>query len=593
VRDLRYFTVIGRLAPDVTLEAAQAETNVIAVRLAEANDGDAQHVEARLVPLHEELVGEVRPVLILLLGSVGLVLLIACANVANLLLARSAARTREVAVRAALGAGRSRLVRQFMTENVLLALGAGGIGLLVSIWGVEALVRLVPADVPRLSEIGVDGAVLLFTLVVSLLTGAAFGLIPALQASRPDLQASLKEGSRGAGEGRRSRRFSGLIVVAEVALSLVLLCAAGLLFKSLVRLLSVDPGFRTENLLVMRIDLPETRYPEADQRRAFFREITERVSTVPGVDSAAAALALPFSGMAATLTFEVEGRSSPGGEDLATEYQPVSPGYFRTMGIPLIKGRTFTGRDDADAPRVVVINEAMARWQWPGEDPIGRSIAVADPSDFMEIVGVVGDVRHFGLESAPRPEVYISCLQDPWPFMALVVRAKVDPLSLTGAVRDQVLAVDPEQAVYAVSTFEQVIERSTKQRRFTALLLGLFTGVALLLALVGIYGVMSNSVGQRAHEIGIRMALGARRDEVLRLVMGWGLRMVLQGTVIGLAAALVLTRFLSSMLFGISPADPIVLASVVLVLVAASALAAYLPAHRASRVDPVVALRNE
>ncbi len=593
VRDLGYFTVLGRLAPGVTLAEAEAETDLIAVRLAEANDGDGQNVDARLVPLHEELVGDVRPVLLLLLGAVGLVLLIACANIANLLLARSTARAREVAVRAALGAGRGRLVRQFMTESVLLALAAGGIGLLVSIWGVEALVRLVPAGVPRLSEIGVDGAVLLFTLAVSLLTGAAFGLVPALQASRPDLQASLKEGSRGAGEGRRSRRFSGAIVVAEVALSLVLLCAAGLFLKSLVRLLSVDPGFRPENLLVMRIDLPESRYPDLDQRRAFFREITGRVSTLPGVASAATALAHPFSGMAATLHFYVEGRPDAGGEDLATEYQPVSPGYFRTMGIPLVGGRAFTERDDAEAPRVVVINEAMARWQWPGEDPIGRRIAVGDPSGMMEIVGIVGDVRHFGLESAPRPEVYISCLQDPWPFMALVVRAQVDPLSLTGAVRDQVLAVDPEQAVYAVSTFERVIEQSTRQRRFTTLLLGIFTGVALLLALVGIYGVMSNAVSQRAREIGIRMALGARRSEVLRLVMGWGLRMVLRGTVVGLAGALALGQLLSSLLFGISPADPIVLASVVLVLIAASALAAYLPAHRASRVDPVVALRNE
>jgi len=591
VRNFGYFTVLGRLAGDVTLAGAQAEMDILGPQLAAIRGGETGEGLIHLIPLREELTGDVRPALLLLLGAVGFVLLIACANVANLVLSRSTAREREVAVRAALGAGRARLIRQLLTENVLLGVVGGILGLLIAVWAVEVLVRMAPAGLFEGFQVGVDSSVLVFALVVSLLTGLVFGVLPALQASKPDLSGSLREGGRGGSEGKQKRRAREALVVLEVALSLVLLCGAGLLIKSTVRLQSTDVGFRKESLLVMRMELLRERYPEAEERNALLRDVLERVHALPGVSSAGAALALPFSGTAATLHFSVVGRPESDQEDLVSEYQVVTPNYFRAMGIPLRSGRTISERDDQGAPHVAVVNEALARWQWPGNDPIGERISIG--GEEREIIGVVGDVRHFGFDTPPRPEAYVPYYQDPWPFLALVVRTDADPASLAGAVRRQVLAVDGDQPVHSVSTMEQVLSDSIRQGRFTMLLLGLFAGVAIALAMVGIYGVMSYSVNQRLHEIGIRMALGAERPEVLRLTLGWGLKLVSAGAILGLLASVALTRLMSSLLYGISATDPMVFVSVTLLLLSVAAVAAFVPAQHAARSDPLRVLRHE
>jgi len=592
VRDLGYFTVIGRLAEGVPIERARAEMETLPARLAEIA-GDDRQVPLRILSLHEEMFGQYRPVLALLLGAVALVLLIACANVANLLLARSRTREREVAIRTALGAGRGRLIRQFFTENLILGLLAGGAGLMLAVWGIDGLVRLAPPGIPRLNEVEVDVRVLLFTLAISLMTAGLYGLYPAFRVSRPDLHRSLKDAGRAVTEGRHGRNFRRGIVISEVALSLLLLCAAGLLAKSLMRLLAVDPGFRPEGLLVMRLDLSGSKYEDDARAAAFVREVVDRVDALPGVISAGTVLALPFSGTAATINYSIEGEPETVDDDATIECQTISPGYFHTMGIPLLEGRLLDERDDADAPHVVVINEAMARRHWPGESPVGRRISALVENDYMEIVGVVGNVRHFNLERPPRPEIYTTYDQYSWPFLTLIARTDGDPLSLAGAVRAQVLAVDPDQVVDNISTMEQVIAESTTTREFTVLLVSLFTMVALLLALLGIYAVMSDSVNQRVREIGIRMALGAQPGEVRSFVMWWGLRMVLEGTAIGILAALVLTRFMSGMLYGTSAVDPLVFAAVVFLLAGAALLATCLPAYRASRVDPIALLRSE
>jgi putative ABC transport system permease protein len=591
VRDFGYFTVLGRLAEGVTLAQAQAEMDILGPQLAAIRGGETGEGLIRLIPLREELTGDIRAALLLLLGAVGFVLLIACANVANLVMARSTAREREVAVRAALGASRTRLVRQLLTENVLLGVVGGVGGLLIAVWAVDVLVRMAPTGLFEGFQVGIDNSVMVFALAVSLATGVLFGVLPALQASKPDLSGSLKEGGRGGSEGKQKRRARELLVVSEVALSLMLLCGAGLLIKSMVRLQSTDVGFQTESLLVMRMELLRTRYPEAEERNAFLRDVLERVNALPSVSSAGAALALPFSGTAASLHFTVADRPGSADEDLVAEYQVVTPEYTRAMGIPLRSGRTIHERDDQRAPFVAVVNEALARWQWPGDDPIGKRISVG--GEEREIVGVVGDVRHFGYDKPPRPEVYVPYYQDPWPFFALVVRTGADPAALAGVVRSQILAVDGDQPVHSVSTMEQVLSDSIRQGRFTMLLLGLFAGVAIALAVVGIYGVMSYSVNQRLHEIGIRMALGAERPEVLRLTMGWGLKLVSAGAILGLFASAALTRLMSSLLYGISATDPVVFVGVTMLLLSVAAMAALIPAQRAARFDPLSVLRHE
>lgn len=592
VRNLGYFQVVGRLAHGVSFEAARAEMRVIAQRLAEARSDSDRANQFVLVGLRDHVVGGIRPALLVLLGAVGFVLLIACANVANLLLARGTVRQREIAVRVALGAGRPRLVRQLMTESLLLGVVGGAVGLLLALWGVDVLIRLAPSDIPRLAEVNVDGWVLGFVLTVSVATSVAFGALPALQGSNPNLRAALNESGRAATEGKRRRNLSAGLVVSEIALSLVLVCGAALLTKSLVRLQHVDLGFRPDGLLVMRLTLPDTRYTEEAQMETFVREVTERVRVLPAVRSCGIALAHPFSGMAATLSFTIPGRVREPGEETAADYQVVTPGYFETMGIPLMKGRGLREADDADGPPVVVINEAFASWQWPGEDPIGKHLAVGGGVS-SQIVGVVADVRHFSHDREPRPEIYAPYYQDPWPFMALLVRAEGDPRKLIGPIRQQVLAVDSEQPVYAVNTMDQVLAESLQTRRFLAELVILFAAVAILLALVGIYGVISYTVNQRVQEIGIRMALGAQQGEVLRYVLARGFSLVLGGAVVGLLLAVAVGRSISSLLYGVGPADPPVFAGVTLLLFVAAAAATYIPARRASRVDPLVALRQE
>lgn len=592
VRDLGYITILGRLAAGVTFEQARAELETMPARLAEAA-GDDRAVPLRMMALHDDLFGRYRPILVLLLGAVGLVLLIACANVANLLLARSRTRQREVAIRTALGAGRGRLIRQLFTENMIFGLLAGAAGLLLAVWGVDLLVRLAPPGIPRLDEVEVDAGVLLFTLVISVLTAALYGLLPAFRMSSPDLHLSLKDSGWAITEGRRGRRFRRGIVVSEIALSLLLLCAAGLLAKSLLRLLAVDPGFRPESLLVMRIDLSGDKLEEDARASAFVNEVVGRVRALPAVISAGTALALPFSGSAVTLNYSIEGQPATVDDDATIEFQAVSPGYFRTMGIPLISGRVLSEYDDADAPPVVVINEVMARRHWPGESPIGRRLAALGDGNLMEVVGVVGNVRHFALDRPPRPEIYTSYDQYAWPYLTLIVRTAADPLSLATTVREEIRAIDRDQVVHGIGTMEQVIADSTTTREFTVLLVSLFTVVALLLALLGIYAVISDSVNQRVREIGIRMTLGAQPGEVRSFVIWWGLRMVLEGTAIGILAALALTRFMSGMLYGTSAVDPLVFAGVAFLLAAAAVFATCLPAYRASRIDPVVLLRNE
>ena len=593
-RTIAFFKVVARLAPGVSPEQARAELELIAQRLDELAEAESDPVGLTTEPLLEFLVGDVRPAMILLLVAVGLVLLIACGNVANLLLARATAREREVAVRATLGASRWRLVRQLLTENLLLGITGGLVGLLLALWGVDALVRLAPGDLPRLAEIGVDRWVLFYAAGVSLATGVVFGLVPALRASQPDLQQSLKEGGRGSSGAGRRWSFRDALVVSEIGLSLMLLCGAGLLIKSLLVAQTEASGFEPKDILTMYVVLSDTQYPEANQQARFFQQVTARVDALPGVDSVGAIYALPFTGSAAYNSFGVEGRPTTPAKSHSLLYHAVTPGYFQAMGVPLLKGRVLSERDDSEAPPVIVVNETLARRHWADEDPLGKRISIGDEDFYREVVGVVGDVRHFGYERPPEAEGYLSYHQNPVPRMALVVRTQGgDPLQFVGAVREQVYAVDANQPVFAVRTMEEVLHQSTRQRRFTVQLLGLFATAAILLALVGIYGVMSYTVNRRIHEIGIRMALGARRSEVIQLTLNWGLKLVLVGTAFGVLGTFGAASVVSSLLYGISATDPAVVGGVILLLVAVASAAAFIPAHRASRVDPVVALRHE
>ena len=590
VRGAGYFRVVGRLAGGVTLGQAQAEMDVIFHRFAEAGMGDSARIGMQVQSIHEDLVGDIRPALFLLLGAVGFLLLIGCANVANLQLARSAARQREIAIRAALGASRSRLVTQLLVEALLLGLAGGSLGLLLGSWGVDALRRLAPGGVARISEAGLDGRVLAFVLGVSVVAAIVFGLAPALSASKLDLQTALKEGGRSASDGLKSRRFQGMLVVSELALSLILLSGGGLLIRSLLKLQAKEPGFDPASLLVMRIDLPDTKYADPRGRAAFFAQVIEGISRAPGVVSAGAILSLPFTGHSYVAIWEVVGRPRPDGQRHVTGFQVATPDYFRTMGIPLLRGRMFAETDDGQAPPVVLVNASAAQRLWPDEDPVGKRVTAVSE---VEVVGVVGDVRHLGYGDPPRPEVYLPHRQESLGGMALVVRAGSDPRQILGTVRAQVAAVDAEQTVFDVHTMDEVMAGSVQRRRFTAQLLGLFSAAAVVLALIGIYGVMAYTVSQRTPEIAVRVALGARRSEVLRLALWWGLKWVLAGHAVGLVMGLGLTGFIASHLFEVSATDPAVLAGVCVLLTASGTLAAYLPAQRASRIDPVTSLKYE
>jgi len=594
---------IARLKPGVSFEQAEAEMKVIAKRLGEQYPKSNGDNSVTLTPLREYFVGEIRLSLLILLGAVSCVLLIACANVANLLLARAAARGREIAIRTALGASRLRVIRQLLTESVLLAILGGAAGLLLALWGVDILRRADLDSLPTTADIGLDQYVLGFTSAVSLLTGLIFGLAPALQASRLDLNESLKESGRSATGGRGRARVRHLLVISEVALSLVLLVGAGLLVRSFIRLRQTDTGFDPQNLVTMQLSL-RVGQDEGHKVTQFFTEVGHRVKALPGVRAVAFSNGVPFLGAMET-SFAIVGRDNPdvSKRPLAVEYI-TSPDYLQTVGVRLVKGRFFSERDTQHSPLVAVIDEEFARSHFPNEDPVGKYLEGSKEFKIpdAQIVGVVSHVKNYGL-GAPGPvqaELYYSFNQVPDRFlpvlsdrMSLIVRTAADPMSLIPAVRREVQAVEKNQPVYHVKTMEQVIAESIGSQRFSMLLLSLFAVMALLLAAVGIYGVISYSVTQRTHEIGIRMALGAQTGDVLKLVLRQGITVALVGVAIGLVAALALTRLMSSLLFGVSATDPVTFALIALLLTGVALLASYLPARRATKVDPMVALRYE
>lgn len=593
------FGVIGRLRQNVALGQAQAEMNAIVSHLAQQYP-ETNKFGVRIAPLHEDLVGEVRLVLLILFGAVGCVLLIACANVANLLLARATTRHREMAVRAALGASRLRVVRQLLTESVLLSLCGGIAGLLLALWGTDLLLALVPEGLPRASEAGLDARVFGFTVMVSLLTGIVFGLVPALQAVKFGLTEALKEGSKGAGQGARRHRVRDALIVTEIALALVLLVCAGLLINSFLRLQRVDPGFDSQGVLTFRTGVPSTRYSQKTQVTAFYRQLIARLETLPGVTSVSAVDALPLSGAGAGVGFSIEGMALAPNNPFPYEsgLRAVVPGYFRTMGMQLIKGRDFTARDDSEATQVAIINETLARRYFPNEDPIGKRINPSFATDkrgvqMREIVGIFRDVKHESLSAAPQPEVYVAHGQLPSNSMNIVMRTTIDPNHLIAAARNEVHLLDQDLPVFNIKTLDQYKVASVAEPRFNSTLLGIFAGLALILTAVGIYGVMAYAVTQRTHEVGLRMALGAQRGDVLRLVIKQGLLLTVIGVAIGLAGALAMTRVLASLLYGVTATDPLTFVSVALLLIIIGVLACYIPARRATRVDPLEALRHE
>jgi putative ABC transport system permease protein len=593
-----FLSVFARLKPGVTIQQAQADMDTIAANLREQYmpGRDASGWGLTLQPVHELLVGDVRRALLVLLGAVGFVLLIACANVANLLLARASTRQKEIAIRTALGAGRFRLIRQLLTESMLLALIGGILGLLIAFWGVDLLTSLNKANLPRAEEIGLDLRVLGFTFGISLLTGIIFGLFPAIQVSKSDLHDSLKEGGRTSGGSARGR-IRSFLVVSEVAIALLLLIGAGLLIKSFVGLQKVNPGFQPEGLLSMQISLSSNKYKEPEQINSFYQETLQKIMALPGVQSAAACSSLPLSGANMSGSFVIEGRTISQGEmGPHGDRWVATAGYYKTMGIPLMKGRYFTEGDNKDSKPVVIIDESLARRYWPDEDPVGKRITFEGGRDnpiWREIVGIVGHVKHRSLDGESRVQYYIPQAQRPAGSMFIVVRGTGDPANYSSAVRGAIREVDKDQPVFRVRTMEQMVSDSLAQKRFSTLLLSIFAFVALLLSAVGLYGVISYSVSQRTHEIGIRMALGAQQRDVLKLVVRQGMILALVGVTIGIAAAFALTRVMSTLLFGVSATDPATFIIIPLLLAGVALLASYIPARKATKVDPMVALRYE
>ncbi|HEV8366365.1 MAG TPA: ABC transporter permease [Pyrinomonadaceae bacterium] len=591
-RAAHFLRPIGRLKPGVTIAQAQADTDAIAQRLEQAYPDTNTGWNLRLVSLHDQLVGNTKPTLFILLGAVGFVLLIACANVANLLLVRAAARHKEIALRTALGASRVRIMRQMITESVLLALLGGVLGAVLASWGIDLLVLVSADNLPPTAHVRIDATVLVFTLIVSLVTGVLFGLAPALRTMKLNLCDSLKEGGRSVGEGVQRNLTRSILVVVESAVAVVLLVGAGLLIRSLVSLQNVNPGFDSNNVLTMRIDVPEEKYTTADKRTNFFQQLETRVGGLAGVEGVGMISELPLTGQLNDIPYTVEGRppTAPG-QEFDDDFRRVNTQYFKALHIPLLRGRNFTDQEVTKAAKVVLISDLLAKRVFPNEEPIGHRLILGIGGEAFEIIGVVGDIRHHALENQPSPAMYLPTGAGPG--MNLVIRAQGDPANLAAAVRREVKAIDPEQPVAAVKTMDEWLTTAVSGPRYRTSLLALFALVALILASTGIYGVMSYSVTQRTHEIGVRMALGARRFDVLKLVVRQGMSLVVIGVALGLIGATALTRVMSSLLFEVTPKDPLTFTAVALFLAVVALVACYIPARRATRVDPLVALRYE
>src|SRR5499433_1784046 len=591
MRHTAYLRVIARLKPNVSLQQAQADLDTIAARLQQQSPRPGGH-GARIVSLHEQTVGDARPVLLILLGAVSLVLLIACANVTSLMLARATERYKEMAIRTALGASRWRIVRQLLVESLLLA-GAGGAGgWLLAVWSEQLIVASGLREIPRLSEMGLDHRVFAFTLIVSVLTGLVFGLAPALAAAKPDLNAALKEGSRSGAAGRNWLRQT--LVVAEVALALVVLIGAGLLVSSFARLLAVKPGFNPQHLLTMRIGLTSQQYGKSVDKKRFVTELNTRLEAVPGVESVGIGDDLPIAGTNSSTSLKIQDRPAASPADLVSVgLHVINPHYFDALGTQLLKGRVFTERDAAGAPSVFIIDETLARRCWPNEDPLGKRIRYNSADPWGEIVGVVEDVKFDGLHLASIPHLFEPYQQNAWPGLVVTIRSALEENTLLAAARREVNALDPNLPVSNVRMMEEVMAQSLATRRFVLLLFGLFAGLALLLATVGVYGVLTASVSQRTRELGIRIALGGTARDVGRMIVGQGLKLVLIGIALGLVGALALQRVIGKLLFGVSPTDPLTYAVIALLLIGVALLACWIPARRATKVDPLVALRSE
>ena len=592
VRKAHFLRPIGRLKAGVTIQQAQAEMDAIAGQLEEKYPDSNTNWGLRLVSLQEQIVGNIRPTLLILLGAVAFVLLIACANVANLLLVRSASRQKEIAIRSALGARRSRIIGQMLTESLILSSMGGALGVLVAMWCVEMLISFGGQDIPRSAEIKVDFAVLAFTLGVACLTGMLFGIVPALQVSKPNLNETLKEGGRGGSEGAKRNRTRNLLIVAESALAVVLLIGAGLLIKSFIKLQNVRPGFRAENVLTLRLDLPRNKDTKPEQWVYFYDEFQQRVSSLPGVEYVGMVSELPLTGQPNDAPFSIGGRAPDPSQTMGADFRRANQDYFHAMGIPLVRGRYFTHQEARQNASVAIISQLLADRYFPDEDPLGKQLTF----DFMkgksfEIIGIVGDVNHRSLEGNPYQAIYLPSLAIPW--TNVVIRTKGDAASLAPAVRKEVLEINANQPLANVKLMDQWLYESASTQRFRTILLGIFAALALVLSVIGIYGVMSYVVTQRTHEIGIRLALGAKNSDVLKLVIQQGLKLTLLGVALGLVAAFGVTRLMSSLLFSVTATDTLTFIVVPMILTGVALVACLVPARRAAKVDPMIALRYE
>ena len=585
--------VLGRLKPGVTIAQAENELRTIQASLPLGTIG----YTVNLIPLQKQMVGNIQRLLLVLLATVVFVLLIACANVANLLLARASSRRKEMAIRGALGAGRWRIIRQLLTESILLSTSGGLLGFLLAIWATPLLVSFIPEKVPRIHEINVDLRVLGFAFLISIVTGIVFGLAPALQTSRIDLNESLKEGARGTTGGLRQNRLRAFLIVSEVSLAVILMIGAALLTKSFVRLIDVKPGFDPSHTLTMEValpTLPPSKYANDAEQSAFFHQVLDRLKQSPGVTAAGAVLSLPLTGAEESTDIFIEGRPKVTADQRPNaDYTIVTPGFFEALRMPLLRGRQFTDLDARDAPGVIIINDALARRYWPNEDPLGKRFTVGFEKSPREIVGIVTTIKQTTLSSGDRSAMYLPHLQRPTGGMSIVIRTNGDPMSLVALARTEIHAVDPKIPVTNIRTMDKIFSASIEQQRFSMLLVGLFGSLALLLAGIGIYGVMGYAVTQRKHELAVRMALGARASQVRQMVLKDGLALALLGVTIGVAGAFALTRLMSSLLFEVNPTDAPTFIAVAVLLLIVALLASYIPARRATKVDPLVALRYE